>query len=153
MQPRNMPDSSRGTYILCLYLKQEQIIEIGKLGSRLFPAGHYAYIGSAFGPGGFAGRLKHHLNSGSKPHWHIDYLRRKSEIQEVWLSEHKDRREHEYAAILQQMKDAVLIFPGFGSSDCKCPSHLFYFRSDPGFSEFRARVLEKFPEDRLILIF
>lgn len=144
-----MISASRGTYILCLYLKQEQIIEIGKLGTCLFPAGYYTYTGSAFGPGGLSGRLKHHLNPGAKPHWHIDYLRRKSEIEAVWLSEQKDRREHEYAAILQQMKDSAALFPGFGSSDCKCRSHLFYFQHYPRFSEFRGRVLKKFPEEVL----
>jgi len=64
-------------------------------------------------------RLERHLRKEKKLHWHIDYLLRESEIEEIFLSE---REECEVAK-------AFLPFgyvPGFGCSDCLCRSHLFY---------------------------
>jgi len=64
-------------------------------------------------------RLERHLRKEKKLHWHIDYLLRESEIEEIFLSE---REECEVAK-------AFLLFdsiPGFGCSDCSCRSHLFY---------------------------
>ena len=56
----------KGTYVLILNLKRAKRIVVGnskkaKLSSRLFQAGYYAYVGSAFGPGGLAARIKRHL--------------------------------------------------------------------------------------------
>jgi Uri superfamily endonuclease len=75
------PDT--GTYILILHLSVPARLRIGRLGVLDFPAGHHAYVGSAFGSGGLRGRLKHHLFPAAKPHWHIDYLRRSATIREV----------------------------------------------------------------------
>ena len=41
-----------GTYVLLLHLPDNEQLTIGKLGTFDFPAGWYAYVGSAFGPGG-----------------------------------------------------------------------------------------------------
>ncbi len=49
-------------------------LEIGRLGSFNIIPGFYAYVGSAFGPGGLRARIRHHLESVAQPHWHIDYL-------------------------------------------------------------------------------
>src|SRR5262245_30517552 len=69
-----------GTYVLILYVAQDGNIAIGSLGKHRVPPGCYAYVGSAFGPGGLRARLTHHVNAASKLHWHIDYLRRQAEI-------------------------------------------------------------------------
>ena len=64
-----------GSYILLLYLPLNITLTVGRLGTFDFPAGWYAYVGSAFGAGGLVGRIKHHLQPLENPHWHIDYLR------------------------------------------------------------------------------
>jgi len=66
-----------GTYTLVLELDRADSIEVGALGEHRFPAGWYAYTGSAFGTGGFARVDRHYeLAAGERStrHWHIDYL-------------------------------------------------------------------------------
>lgn len=43
-----------GTYVLGIDVSRGTTIEVGALGDREFAPGAYAYVGSAFGPGGFA---------------------------------------------------------------------------------------------------
>jgi Uri superfamily endonuclease len=126
-----------GTYVLILFLKQHRSIAVGKLGKIGFPPGYYAYVGSAFGPGGLAARLKHHLFSDARPHWHIDYLRRQAKTEQLWLTEFNQPLEHSWASVLEQFSNSAQAFRGFGCSDCKCPSHIFYFPGPPPFKRFR----------------
>jgi Uri superfamily endonuclease len=89
--------------------------------------GWYAYAGSAFGPGGLRARLARHLRGGSKRHWHIDYLRPHAPIYEIWYSPKTQNCEHRWAAALGHITGAQIPLPGFGSSDCRCAAHLFFF--------------------------
>lgn len=132
----------RGTYILLLRLPKSKSIQIGKLGSFNFQVGYYAYVGSAFGPGGLTGRLSHHFKISERPHWHIDYLRTHAEIKQVWSEEGETKKEHVWADILARLKDSRLPVPGFGCSDCRCASHLFYFEGSPILDE-RFRYVNK----------
>ena len=112
----------KGSYVLLIQLPQEHTITIGNLRAIHFPPGYYAYVGSAMG--GFKSRLSHHLRDDKKPHWHIDYLLEKASISEIILYDTGDRRvECAMAQALSRQFDSV---PGFGSSDCKCHSHLFF---------------------------
>lgn len=120
-----------GTYILVLYLEKNKKIQVGKLAAGEFAAGHYVYVGSAFGSGGLAGRLKHHLEFRSRPHWHIDYLRQVSTLRKIWCSVEPIRCEHEWASRVREMSDAKIPLLKFGATDCKCESHLFYFIAEP----------------------
>ena len=90
-----------GTYILILRLERTRIIQVGKLGRFRFPLGWFAYVGSAFGPGGLRGRLKHHLNPSSRTHWHIDYLGNVADLNQVWIAKGEKLREHTWAALLE----------------------------------------------------
>jgi Uri superfamily endonuclease len=126
-----------GTYVLILFLKQQRSIAVGKLGKTSFPSGYYAYVGSAFGPGGLAARLGHHLFSNARPHWHIDYLSRHAKTEELWLTEFDQPREHSWASVMERLRISAPAFKGFGCTDCKCPSHLFYFPGPPPFKRFR----------------
>lgn len=126
-----------GSYVLILFLKQHKSITVGKLGKISFPAGYYAYVGSAFGPGGLAARLRHHLFSNARPHWHIDYLRCHARTEEIWTTEFDQPLEHPWASMLERLNNSDHTFRGFGCSDCKCPSHLFYFNGPPPFKRFR----------------
>ncbi len=127
----------KGTYIVILHLPEEKKIEIGQLGKFRFTKGYYAYVGSAFGNGGLQQRISHHINGTEKPHWHIDYLREHAEPVEIWFTESRNNQEHTWAKILTNMPGGNFFLNGFGSSDCKCVSHLYYFGSVPCFQSFK----------------
>ena len=111
----------KGSYVLLIQLTEEQTITIGSLKAIYFPRGYYAYVGSAMG--GFKSRLNRHLKSNKKPHWHIDYLLEKASIVEIILCETNDRVE---CTVAQALDGQFYSIPGFGSSGCKCRSHLFF---------------------------
>lgn len=114
-----------GTYAIWLENSRIQKIAIGRLGEMQTQAGFFIYIGSAFGPGGLAARLGRHLNDNKKLRWHIDYLR--AHTRPVRVSFAVDQKlEHKWAQTLALHPDYTIPFPGFGSSDCQCVSHLFY---------------------------
>jgi len=125
-------------------------IETGKLGNFSFQKGYYAYVGSAMGYGGIEARLKHHLKTALKPHWHIDYFRKKADLTEIWQCKQNISREHKWACVLQNYLNASVPVRGFGSSDCNCVTHLFYFKSRPMLSSFRKAIEKLFPHDRQI---
>ena len=143
--------TQEGTYALILCLTGKKTIQVGKLGKFTFPIGCYAYVGSAFGPGGLASRLKYHLHSINSEHWHIDYLRKKAELDEVWICEHERDLEHLWASTFAKMNGAAIPAPGFGSSDCKCSTHLFSFERRPLLEEFQDLIQCEFPRVLKIL--
>jgi Uri superfamily endonuclease len=130
---------------LVLYLPQDSALALGKLGLLPLPAGCYAYAGSALGAGGLRGRLSHHLQPVQRPRWHVDYLRRAATVRTVWWMEGAVRREHDWAALLQQLPGAALPVPRFGASDCTCASHLFHYVEHPPLSLFQRLVARRFP--------
>lgn len=130
----------RGTYLLRLRLEQPTTLSIGRLGRFAFPAGFYVYVGSAFGPGGLRGRLKHHLAPIPKPHWHLDYLRQAAPLEEIWCIARPEVLEHAWAALLHDLPGASLPAPRFGASDCRCPAHLFHYPARPDFADFYERA-------------
>ena len=111
----------KGSYILLIKLPEEQTITAGRLKTTRFPRGYYAYVGSALG--GFKARLNRHLKSNKKPHWHIDYLLQKAHIDDIIVCETEKRLECRIAKAIGSQFDDI---PGFGCSDCRCPSHLFF---------------------------
>jgi Uri superfamily endonuclease len=115
-----------------------EAVQAGSLGALQVQPGFYVYAGSAFGPGGLLARLSHHCLPAAKPHWHIDYLRQKTGIQEIWYTYASDKREHAWAQTIQALPGAQLPMPGFGSSDCRCISHLSYFVTLPSFADFQS---------------
>ncbi|MEA3312481.1 MAG: GIY-YIG nuclease family protein [candidate division WOR-3 bacterium] len=121
----------KGTYVLCMRLDEQREIAIGKLGTFLFPAGYYLYVGSALGPGGLEARLARHRRRKKRPRWHIDYLLQHARLLEVWSMASEERLECSLAREIREMLGAQIVAPGFGSSDCRCPSHLVYFEARP----------------------
>jgi Uri superfamily endonuclease len=111
---------AKGSYILLMTLPEGSQIKAGRLADTYFPAGFYAYVGSAMG--GFASRLNRHCKKNKKRHWHIDYLLERAALSDVILCETEVKVE---CAIAQALSRQFSSIPGFGSSDCKCPSHLF----------------------------
>lgn len=121
--------SKIGTYIVVLKSRQAKTIQIGKLAQLNVQKGYYLYIGSAMGPGGVISRLKHHSKISKRSHWHLDYLRAETEFYEAYALCSQERKECEWAGLMA--KNEVISEPlkGFGSSDCQCSTHLFYFSS------------------------
>ena len=121
---------AKGVYVLVLSLTSVKRVTVGQLRRIQFAAGFYAYVGSAFGPGGFKRAARHLDVSGGHNKtrkWHIDYLSPMSEI--IWIGEiiTGDRIECEIAHNLA-LNPVLSSITGFGSSDCRCSSHLFYAR-------------------------
>ena len=133
-----------GTYTLILFSAIRKPVKIGKLGILSVKPGFYAYIGSAFGPGGLQARLTHHLSHSGREHWHIDYLSPILNVCEIWHTNDPVRREHHWAQVHAQTRAAVLLLPDFGSSDCRCRSHLFFYKSKPSGCGFRRKIRAKF---------
>ena len=86
--------SCHGTYNLFLRIDHGFSAQVGALGFLYFNKGIYAYVGSAFGPGGLRPRLDHHLSPVHANHWHIDYLSQKADLVEIWYTYDTARREH-----------------------------------------------------------
>ena len=126
-----------GTYVLVMQLDRSLTLRVGQLGAVPFRAGFYAYAGSALGPGGIAARLGRHVRGGAVVHWHIDHLRRTARAHEAWFATGRARHEHVWARALGRMPRAATALGGFGSSDCRCVSHLVYFDVPPTLAEFR----------------
>ena len=133
-----------GTYVLLLECNDSYELSIGKLGKMLTEPGCYLYVGSAFGPGGIKARVRHHQRLAPRPHWHIDYLHTVAGLVDTWCV-HGLRREHDWAQSLMQNEAAAVSLKGFGSSDCHCVAHLFYFKRKPVKAE-----LEKILNNKLV---
>ncbi len=115
----------KGSYLLLLQTKRKCIITAGKLGKFQVSPGFYVYCGSAFGPGGLEARIGRHLREEKKLRWHIDYLRAVVENASAYFQENENV-ECRYAKALMQSGGSIPL-KGFGSSDCRCESHLIYF--------------------------
>lgn len=146
----SLEETPTGTYVLLLHLPIDKTIAIGQLGAFDFPAGWYAYVGSAFGPGGLLARIKHHLQPTDKPHWHIDYLRREARLVEIWLSPDTERREEEWVELMVDIPGAMAAIEGFGASDSRQETHLFYFDVQPLLEDFAVGVRARFPQAKVM---
>lgn len=142
-----------GTYALILRAPRAAQVRAGRLGRVNLPAGGYAYIGSAFGPGGLGGRLRHHLGAIARPRWHIDTLRAVASLEQVWISAEPRRREHDWARTLERSPGVCVPVRGFGSSDCRCAAHLFHWERSRDTDGFARRLRKSFPEDAPLRVF
>jgi Uri superfamily endonuclease len=131
-----------GTYALVLSSRSTDLIQIGRLGALQLQSGFYVYVGSALGPGGVRARLAHHLKLSRRPHWHIDYLRAHTRVEEICYRLDTRRLEHVWAEHIGLAEGAAVPLVGFGSTDCGCESHLFFFERRPSRKRFR-QVLGK----------
>jgi len=119
-----------GTYALLLHCLTARGIRIGRLGELQLRPGRYIYVGSAFGPGGLRARIGRHQSVVRRLHWHIDYLRAHTRLEWI-LHRCVARVEHEWAGRIATMPDVVMPMLGFGSSDCDCLAHLYWFEDAP----------------------
>lgn len=111
----------KGSYILVFELPDDIMISVGKLGTIEFKKGYYAYVGSALN--GLEGRLARHLRKNKKTFWHIDNLLKHANMVDIYYKLSHIKEECDLA---RDLNEKCNIIPNFGSSDCKCKSHLFY---------------------------
>ena len=115
-----------GIYTLIIWLDKEKEIQVGSLGRISFMKGYFAYTGSARGPGGVI-RVKRHLDvlSGlnTARRWHIDYLLPDASFEDVVITYTMQDLE---CVIAQKIGAELTSIPGFGCTDCRCPSHLHF---------------------------
>jgi Uri superfamily endonuclease len=136
--------SRPGTYALVLSSPACRPVVIGKLGTLKVKPGFYVYVGSAFGPGGLLARIGPHRNNTGCPHWHMDYLGKYLGLDEIWYTCDAAHREHQWVKVLSKARGAMVPLAGFGSSDCRCKSHLYYFISRPSGGNFRRKLHSSF---------
>jgi Uri superfamily endonuclease len=117
-----------GVYQLVLFLPEDITLRVGALGVFHFPAGRYVYTGSALG--GLRRRLARHLRWQKRLRWHIDYLLPHAVVEHVRLFLSGERRECALNRQTLALPHARVVARGFGSSDCRCPTHLVYLGQD-----------------------
>jgi len=120
--PTAAPLPSGGVYIGLFRLARPRRIRVGRLGVIAFTPGLYAYVGSARQH--LKARLDRHARRHKRLRWHIDYLSVRSEmIGALALPGGKERE----CQLAQRLTDiGAEPVPGFGCSDCRCRSHLFW---------------------------
>ncbi len=137
----------KGAYLLVFELKAKEKIKIGSLGERIFEKGFYVYVGS--GMKNLTKRVKRHLRKRKTLKWHIDFLLLKASNLKPVIIRSFERLECTIAKELSLISDKVI--SGFGASDCRCQSHLFYFSQNPLERENFQDLLVKYRIDRIKL--
>ena len=126
-----------GAYLLWLVLDRPLTVPRRRAGPWQLPAGHYAYCGSAYGPGGIAARVARHLRGAKARRWHIDHLSAIAPIAGVLA----DPGGHECDLLdwARRLADSEIPVKGFGASDCRrCPAHLIRFTNTIGSPDLAA---------------
>jgi len=95
-------------------------LEIGALGTIRINGGSYAYVGSAMN--GLDARVARYLRPERARRWHIDYLVDCARLLDIVVAPCENSVECEVSRRLMLEWPVV---PRFGSSDCRCPGHLF----------------------------
>lgn len=119
-----LKEPDNGTYLLVLRLKEDQDIQPGKLQRTNFRHGIYLYIGRA--RRALLGRIERHLRKEKKLFWHIDYFLQKAEVEEIWIKQDFLDECQVVRKANNFSKDTIFPLKKFGSSDCRCFSHLIY---------------------------
>ena len=113
---------SKGVYILVVSVSKDINVNVGALGSVNFEKGLYVYVGSA--QNDLEKRVARHLRRTKQKFWHIDYLLDDANV-EVLKVYYKKAGRSEECRVANKIGERCVPIKGFGSSDCKCKSHLF----------------------------
>jgi Uri superfamily endonuclease len=142
------PSGVPGTYVVFFRLtRPKKRLTIGALGTFDFPAGTYAYLGSAFGAGGVRNRTGRHLTPGTKKKWNIDWLKPHCTPLAVWWTHDRRKVEFGWASILGALPGAGCPVKGFGAADNPDGNtHLVRFDELPSLAGFRRRARRYMPD-------
>jgi sugar fermentation stimulation protein A len=130
----------RGSYLVIVEIARKTRLQAGGLAPGNFPRGYYVYVGSAMSD--LSARLARHQQKNKKLHWHIDYLTAKADRIVPLPIRSSERLECEIAQALSSTLESGP--GGFGSSDCRCATHLFFSPANPLHSAEFHRVLQRF---------
>jgi sugar fermentation stimulation protein A len=123
-----LAESDGGNYLILLELPEARDIVTGALGPIHFKPGWYVYAGSA--RKNLSQRIGRHLRKVRKQkHWHLDYLSPAARTIKGFPIMSYQNLECNLARALKAIGGEAV--PGFGSSDCRCGSHLYYFTDPP----------------------
>jgi Uri superfamily endonuclease len=117
-----------GTYSLIVKVEDEFTVEVGALGEIRFAPGYYVYTGSAMND--VESRIRYHRKNKDKLYYHIDYLLHHAKLSNVLVHKSRRRLECKINGDIMGLRNAAPV-KGFGSSDCRCPCHLVYFKKNP----------------------
>lgn len=82
---------------------------------------------------GVGQRIERHLRERKRRRWHIDYLLEEAEvISTIRVATERKTDECDVAHALLRSEGATMVDRGFGSSDCRCDSHLIFFGDGGG---------------------
>ena len=112
----------KGVYCLVIILDKGWKIKIGRKYLQ-FKKGYYCYVGSALNS--LEKRIERHKRKAKKKFWHIDYFLKYGKIIDAVIIKTHKKIECRLAEKVKRLSDQVIA--GFGSSDCNCEGHLFYF--------------------------
>ena len=115
----------KGIYVLIVQVGTDMVLGIGALGEVKFRKSLYAYVGST--QKNLQKRIERHMRDDKKCFWHIDYLLQE-ENTKVIEAFFKEGKKAEECVIAKEIDEKGERIEGFGSSDCKCKSHLFRIR-------------------------
>jgi sugar fermentation stimulation protein A len=140
-----------GIYHLVLRLPRARRLRAGNLGLKSYPSGYYVYTGSA--RRGLDMRILRHLRKEKTRHWHIDWLTQVARVEEIWVDIRPKSAECECHRRVLSLPGSRTLIPRFGSSDCRCPSHLVFFHKRPnlrgvGFQSTRGKKRQRFDTRR-----
>ena len=115
----------KAIYVLIIQVENTISIKIGSLGTIVFNKGLFAYVGSA--QSNFYKRINRHKCQKKKKFWHIDYLlaNKNTRIIKIFFKAAKKTEECKLAQLINKKGKSR---PNFGSSDCKCKSHLIQIK-------------------------
>lgn len=144
---RTGPSGVFGTYVTFFHLPQAATrLRVGALGTFDFPAGCYAYLGSAFGGGGVRARTNRHLTTGTPKKWNIDWLKPRCTPAAVWWTHERRHVEFDWADLLAELPGASCPVARFGGNDNpSADAHLVRFDAVPSIAAFRRRVARAMP--------
>jgi Uri superfamily endonuclease len=129
---------ARGVYVLVISVDNDISVNVGALGVVNFKKGLYAYVGSA--QKGLEKRIGRHFGRTKRKFWHVDYLLDGGNVK-VLKAFYENAEKSEECKIANKIAERGVAIEGFGSSDCKCESHLFKIGEYQFLREFMHEVL------------
>lgn len=108
-------------YVLVINVGKNINVNVGALGNLNFEKGIYVYVGSA--KKCLRKRVERHLKKNKRKFWHIDYLLGDESVNV--LKVFTVQEPFDECGVANIISEKGVPMRGFGSSDCRCISHLF----------------------------
>ncbi|MCM8771540.1 MAG: DNA/RNA nuclease SfsA [Candidatus Omnitrophica bacterium] len=135
----------KGNYLILGKLNNDIYLKIGYLENLFFKKGYYIYVGSAMNS--LTARIKRHLKINKIKKWHIDYfIPYLNDLKSISIRS-SENLECLVSNELEKISNGII--KNFGSTDCKCKSHLYFFENNPLCNEKFINILLKFRIGRL----